>query len=269
MLQLLQRAAVGAALFYAQAPAWAQLPPQAQAGDLIFRQGTEAVSHMVRTVDQGLYSHVGLLVGQAGAWQVVHATPSERPGQPDAVVLDSQAFFLAPERGHAFAIYHLPPASAAERQADTDIGGRVRAAPGCGAMGAGPARAALCPARNRHGHLLHHLGLAGLAAPGAGLAGALYAGGYPVVSRALLAAQRLGSIAPIIKIRSCYRLQINVLLVVYSKILFIYKRKQLLLLKNKWGECRHRPWALQPPWSIGCAQGGPAPLARAAACIAR
>ena len=63
MLQLLQRAAVGAALFYAQALAWAQLPPQAQAGDLIFRQGTEAVSHMVRTVDQGLYSHVGLLVG--------------------------------------------------------------------------------------------------------------------------------------------------------------------------------------------------------------
>ena len=82
MLQLLQRAAVGAALFYVQALAWAQLPPQAQAGDLIFRQGTEAVSHMVRTVDQGLYSHVGLLVGQVGAWQVVHATPSERPGQP-------------------------------------------------------------------------------------------------------------------------------------------------------------------------------------------
>ena len=117
MLQLLQRAAVGAALFYAQALAWAQLPPQAQAGDLIFRQGTEAVSHMVRTVDQGLYSHVGLLVGQAGAWQVVHATPSERPGQPDAVVLDSLAFFLAPERAHAFAIYHLPQASAAQRQA--------------------------------------------------------------------------------------------------------------------------------------------------------
>ena len=117
MLQLLQRAAVGAALFYVQALAWAQLPPQTQAGDLIFRQGTEAVSHMVRTVDQGLYSHVGLLVGQAGAWQVVHATPSERPGQPDAVVLDSLAFFLAPERAHAFAIYHLPQASAAQRQA--------------------------------------------------------------------------------------------------------------------------------------------------------
>ena len=100
-----------------KSPGWGGGGSWAQAGEVIFRQGTEAVSHMVRTVDQGLYSHVGLLVGQAGAWQVVHATPSERPGQPDAVVLDSLAFFLAPERAHAFAIYHLPQASAAQRQA--------------------------------------------------------------------------------------------------------------------------------------------------------
>jgi len=96
-----------------------RLPTQAQAGDLVFRQGTEAVSHMVRAIDrEGLFSHVGMLVGESGAWQVIHATPSERAGQPDAVVLDSLDFFLAPERAHAFALHHVAQAdTAARRQA--------------------------------------------------------------------------------------------------------------------------------------------------------
>ena len=62
------------------------LPLSAQAGDLIFRRGTETVSHMVLGMDGGLYSHVGMLVGQSGNWQVVHATPSEKAGQADGVV---------------------------------------------------------------------------------------------------------------------------------------------------------------------------------------
>ena len=92
------------------------LPAGTQAGDVIFRQGTEAVSHMVRALDQGVYSHVGLLVGQPGAWQVVHATPAERPGQPDAVVLDSLEFFLAPQRARAFAVDRVEAPSAQARQ---------------------------------------------------------------------------------------------------------------------------------------------------------
>lgn len=92
------------------------LPIGTQAGDVIFRQGTEAVSHMVRALDQGVYSHVGLLVGQPGAWQVVHATPAERPGQPDAVVLDSLEFFLAPQRARAFAVDRVEAPSAQARQ---------------------------------------------------------------------------------------------------------------------------------------------------------
>ena len=92
------------------------LPAGTQAGDVIFRQGTEAVSHMVRALDQGVYSHVGLLVGQPGAWQVVHATPAERPGQPDAVVLDSLEFFLAPQRARAFAVDRVDAPSAQARQ---------------------------------------------------------------------------------------------------------------------------------------------------------
>ena len=41
------------------------LPAQAAAGDLLFRQGTETISHLVRAVDTGDFSHVGLLVAPA------------------------------------------------------------------------------------------------------------------------------------------------------------------------------------------------------------
>ncbi|KLI98751.1 hypothetical protein WQ56_14315 [Luteimonas sp. FCS-9] len=79
-------------------------PADAQAGDLVFRRGTESVSAMVLAVDGGEFSHVGMLVGHAGAWQVVHATPSEVRGRADGVVVDDLAFFLDParSRGHAF-----------------------------------------------------------------------------------------------------------------------------------------------------------------------
>ena len=119
------RVAALAALFYVCTlqPTQAQtqpqtqaLPAQTQAGDVIFRQGTEAVSHLVRAIDQGVYSHVGLLVGTPGAWQVIHATPAERAGQRDAVVLDSLEFFLAPERARAFAVYHVTAGQPAQRQ---------------------------------------------------------------------------------------------------------------------------------------------------------
>ena len=96
------------------------LPTATKAGDLIFRQGTEGVSQLVRAVDRGDFSHVGLLVAPAqpeGAWQVLHATPSEHPGQPDAVVLDTLDFYLAAERTRAYRIYQVGASAAARQQA--------------------------------------------------------------------------------------------------------------------------------------------------------
>lgn len=90
-----------------QALATPQLPPQAAPGDLIFRRGTENVSHLVQAVDRGDFSHVGMLVGRPGQWQVLHATPSERPGQADAVVLDSLDFFLDAQRARAYRLYQV------------------------------------------------------------------------------------------------------------------------------------------------------------------
>ena len=102
---------------------WAQalplppvLPASAQAGDLIFRRGTEGVSQMVLGMDKGHYSHVGMLVGERGRWNVVHATPSEKVGQADGVVLDSLEFFLAPQRSEAFAVYGLKNVSIHQRR---------------------------------------------------------------------------------------------------------------------------------------------------------
>lgn len=83
------------------------LPPQAAPGDLIFRQGTENVSQLVQAVDRGDFSHVGMLVGRPGQWQVLHATPSERPGRTDAVVLDSLDFFLDAQRARAYRLYQV------------------------------------------------------------------------------------------------------------------------------------------------------------------
>lgn len=90
------------------ANAWSgTLSVMAQPGDLIFREGTEAVSDAVILVDRGPFSHVGLLVGEPGAWQVLHATPSEVPGRPDGVVLDPLAFFIDPLRAKQYVVYQV------------------------------------------------------------------------------------------------------------------------------------------------------------------
>jgi len=86
------------------------LPPDTQPGDLIFRRGTSSESAMVLAVDGGEFSHVGMLLGAPGApgaWQVIHATPSEVPGRADGVVVDDLAFFLAPARSQTHAVYHV------------------------------------------------------------------------------------------------------------------------------------------------------------------
>jgi cell wall-associated NlpC family hydrolase len=93
--------------YIAAANAEPTLPAGARAGDLIFRQGTELVSDAVRVVDRGEFSHVGMLIGAPGQWQVLHATPAERRGRRDAVVIDTLTFYLDPVRAHSHAVYHV------------------------------------------------------------------------------------------------------------------------------------------------------------------
>ncbi|MDR2129241.1 MAG: hypothetical protein LBP52_09295 [Burkholderiaceae bacterium] len=98
------------------------LPPavdaRVKAGDLIFRIGNEWQSDAVRgagaffaaprTEKRGdPYSHVGMLVGAPGHWQVLHSVPAEAPGRKSAVVVDDLDFFVAPERARGIAIYRV------------------------------------------------------------------------------------------------------------------------------------------------------------------
>lgn len=100
----------------AQAAGYDSLPADAQAGDLIFREGTEAVSAAVMTVDGGGFSHVGMLLGEPGNWQVVHATPSEVPGRPDGVVIDPLEFFTDAERSRRHVVYQIQGVAPEQRQ---------------------------------------------------------------------------------------------------------------------------------------------------------
>lgn len=89
-----------------------------QAGDLIFREGTETVSELVMMADsKGSYSHVGMLIGTPGAWQVIHATPEEVTGRGDAVVIDDLDFFISPERSLRYAVYRVEALSKQHEQA--------------------------------------------------------------------------------------------------------------------------------------------------------
>jgi cell wall-associated NlpC family hydrolase len=131
--------------FLAHSPASVPLflPPavdaRVKAGDLIFRIGNEWQSDAVRGVGvffakrekQGdPYSHVGMLIGAPGHWQVLHSVPSEAPGRASAAIVDELDFFLAPERARGMAIYRVEAdekaRAAAVRHAQSRIGAPFR-----------------------------------------------------------------------------------------------------------------------------------------------
>jgi hypothetical protein len=87
-------------------------------GDLLFRRGREAVSDLVAGMDsQSAYSHVGIVARQDGVWYVVHAVPSEGPGEPDGVKQEPLADFVQPSRASALGLYRLRPAVAYDGEA--------------------------------------------------------------------------------------------------------------------------------------------------------
>ena len=78
-------------------------------GDLVFRCGEGIVSRAVLSVEEdGVYSHVGILVRDGDAWKVVHAVPGEKehPGDFDRVKAEAPERFLAPDRARAGALVH-------------------------------------------------------------------------------------------------------------------------------------------------------------------
>lgn len=68
-----------------------------QDGDIVFRRGGGIISRAVLIADQeGVYSHIGIVVRENNKWQVVHAVPGEPDfkGDPDRVKMENiNSFF--------------------------------------------------------------------------------------------------------------------------------------------------------------------------------
>ena len=70
-------------------------------GDLAFRCGRGIFSRIVTTAEEeGVYSHIGLVVRDNGKWKVAHAVPGEHEfkGDFDRVKLEEIETFFAPDR---------------------------------------------------------------------------------------------------------------------------------------------------------------------------
>lgn len=118
-LSILAAAALGASaiallpsararLFVAAAPALADMDEaaEAQAGDLVFRMGTDGDSAAIAQAGRWGYSHAGLVTRvEGGVAYVTHATTdSLRPGQ-NGVILSEWGEFASPDLARRFALY--------------------------------------------------------------------------------------------------------------------------------------------------------------------
>lgn len=102
---------------------WAQL----EEGDLAFRCGNGVFSRAVTSVEeQGVYSHVGLVLRDGDAWKVVHAVPGETEGPADFARVKAEDIdrFFAPDRASAGALVHagLSDPQALRRMRETAFG---------------------------------------------------------------------------------------------------------------------------------------------------
>lgn len=89
-------------------------------GDLVFRRGTGLASRMVLTADKGgRYSHIGIVVREAGTWKVIHAVPGEPDykGDPDRIKMDDIHTFFHKERATTGALMRLSADSVLCRRA--------------------------------------------------------------------------------------------------------------------------------------------------------
>ena len=79
---------------------------QLRTGDLAFRCGYGIMSRAVTSVeDEGIYSHVGIVVRDGGRWKIVHSVPAEGGGESVAKAEDIDLFFL-PERARRGCLVH-------------------------------------------------------------------------------------------------------------------------------------------------------------------
>jgi hypothetical protein len=77
-----------------------------QSGDLIFRRGRSAESHLVLVTDRkSHFSHVGIIYAENQILYVIHAVPGENKGGPDFIKKEKINTFLAPKKASTYSVY--------------------------------------------------------------------------------------------------------------------------------------------------------------------
>lgn len=71
-------------------------PENLAVGDWVFRAGTGRESALIRHLDDGEYSHIGIVVAVAPEIRIIHATTDDDPTHPNQVINSSFAEFSAP-----------------------------------------------------------------------------------------------------------------------------------------------------------------------------
>ena len=71
-------------------------PENLAVGDWVFRVGTGRESALIRHLDDGEYSHIGIVVAVAPEIRIIHATTDDDPTHPNQVINSSFAEFSAP-----------------------------------------------------------------------------------------------------------------------------------------------------------------------------
>lgn len=73
-------------------------------GDWIFRSGVQTDSLIVKKLDGGIFSHIGMIVAIEPEIKIIHATTNDDDNVPNQVVISSLADFTAPELAEKYAI---------------------------------------------------------------------------------------------------------------------------------------------------------------------
>ena len=72
-------------------------------GDWIFRSGVQIDSLIVKKLDGGIFSHIGMVVAIEPEIKVIHATTTDDENIPNQVIISSLADFTAPELAEKYA----------------------------------------------------------------------------------------------------------------------------------------------------------------------
>ncbi|ENS2153897.1 YiiX/YebB-like N1pC/P60 family cysteine hydrolase [Escherichia coli] len=92
------------------------LPPSCQNGDLVFREGDEAISAVIRTIDNSGFSHVGMFYTYNGKQLIIHATPGEN-NTPGGVITEPLKTFVENARNGNVSCYKVNATAIQRHQA--------------------------------------------------------------------------------------------------------------------------------------------------------